>query len=108
MANKSKHSLVYFALALIMIFCTISARASLVDPNFVLDERINGNSGISQPIPALTASFTDISASIVELNLDLTNLSGNEFVSNWYFNFDPALNLSLLQLDGNTPAGITM
>ncbi len=53
--------------------------------------------------PWLTAVFEDVTAG-VKLTLTATNLTGNEFVSKWYFNLAPDLDPSALLFEGS-PSG---
>lgn len=56
------------------------------------------------PTPWLTASFEDVGVNQVSLTLTATNLTGNEFISGWYFNFDPSANVNDLTFTRTTPA----
>jgi hypothetical protein len=50
--------------------------------------------------PYLTAIFDDFDGSgVVQLTLDATNLIGSEFVTEWDFNLNPALDATLLDID---------
>jgi hypothetical protein len=54
-------------------------------------------------LPWLTATFDDDNtAGLVELTLEATNLIPDEFVSEWYLNFDPALNPASLAIAYNS------
>lgn len=61
-------------------------------------------SGATPPVgsaPWLRASFADgtgADAGDVFMHLESLNLSGNEFISEWYFNFDDSMDLSKLDV----------
>lgn len=58
-------------------------------------------SGAQTPVgagPFLRATFVDVTGG-VELKMESMLNSATEFVSNWYFNLDPALNPNLLDFD---------
>jgi hypothetical protein len=44
------------------------------------------------PAPYLTATFADVSPNVVELTFNAGNLLGTEYVTEWDFNLDPAIN----------------
>lgn len=48
-------------------------------------------------LPWLTATFTDVAGG-VQLVMSTANLVASEFVSRWYFNLNPILNLSSLNI----------
>ena len=48
--------------------------------------------------PWLTAKFADTGTNEVTLTLTASNLGGTEFVSNWFFNYTGASNLSIIQI----------
>lgn len=50
------------------------------------------------PIPWLTATFTDVGANQVQLDMTAPGLTGQEFVGAWFFNFSPLGNLSDLSI----------
>jgi hypothetical protein len=52
-------------------------------------------SGATEPeglTPWLTATFEDVATNQVQLTMSASGLTDAEFVSEWYFNFDPAFN----------------
>lgn len=44
------------------------------------------------PVPWLTAEFTQLNPNLVQLTMSEVNLTDQEFVSDWYFNFNPSKN----------------
>ena len=67
-------------------------------------------SGAAAPVgtpPWLTATFDDHSSSgLVTMTLAATNLTGSEFVSEWYLNLDPALDPTDLIFSAPTKTGV--
>ncbi len=58
------------------------------------------------PVPWLTATFDDQgSAGSVNMTLNAANLTGEEFVTGWYLNLDPALGPSSLTFSMPTKVG---
>jgi hypothetical protein len=55
-----------------------------------LDFEYSGGTPPQGTAPWLRATFTDVSPGAVELKLETLGLVGNEFVSDWLFNFDEA------------------
>lgn len=55
--------------------------------------------------PWLTATFQDIPSGSVQFTLFTTNLTANEFVSNYFFNLDPALAPGQLVFSAPTKVG---
>ncbi|HEU6449357.1 MAG TPA: hypothetical protein VFV23_13050 [Verrucomicrobiae bacterium] len=53
--------------------------------------------------PWLRAEFTDSGVNTVQLTLSVLSLGAGEYVSDWYFNFDPLLNASSLRFDAQAP-----
>jgi hypothetical protein len=87
--------LLLFSLALIFAVSSAGqANADTLSMNYTYEF-----SGGTEPVgtsPWLTATFIDVSPTTVELTLSAPNLTGTEFVNDWYFNFDPSLTLSEL------------
>lgn len=54
------------------------------------------------PTPWATATFIDVGVNSVQLTMSTNNLTGNEFIGEWLFNFDPSLTLSNLRIDYNS------
>ena len=92
-----------FFVLIIFCLCPLAYSAPLV---FELDYRFSGDEpdlksdSVSSPLirnsdpkknpPWLIATFEDLSTGKVQLTLDATNLaSGTQFISSWYFNYDP-------------------
>lgn len=53
--------------------------------------------------PWLTLTFTDLGTNSVRADFTATDLTGSEFVSEWFFNLDPALDPTLLTFTPITP-----
>lgn len=65
----------------------------------------NGTAPVGAP-PWLTATFNDSGGSgSVVMTLTATNLTGNEYVSNWDFNIAPSLDVGSLVFSGPTKVG---
>jgi len=78
-----------------------AARAAVV--SFEFDTHFAGGSGPAST-PWLTATFDDGgTAGSVLLTLSTSGLSGNEFVSKWYFNVAPFQPISFTHQSGQTP-----
>ena len=68
---------------------SIPANALLI--TFELDEEYTGGAEPLESAPWLTATFEDAGLNQVSLTLDTEGLTGNEFVSNWFFNIQDGL-----------------
>ncbi len=79
--------------ALLLVF---ASGASAV--TFDLDREFSGATPPSGPDPWLTATFVDVVAGTVRLTMDSFGLVDSEFVREWLFNIDPALNLGAFEL----------
>jgi hypothetical protein len=64
------------------------AQALPVPVVFELNYEYSGGTSPKGTAPWLRATFTDVSAGKVELKLETLDLVGDEFVSDWLFNFD--------------------
>jgi hypothetical protein len=86
-----------FAMGL-MAACVVAglaaSPASAATMTFDLDFEFSGGTAPSGPAPWVSATFDDIAGGV---RLTITNggLTGREFVSDFYFNFNPALNSAL-------------
>ena len=85
------------------------ASASLI---LDLDFEYSGGTPPEGPTPWITATFSVVDAYTVELAMTADNLRDNEFISQWYFNLNPALNPftiveSLVSLNGISGAGLS-
>ena len=81
-----------------------SAQAASV--TFETSIEFSGGTPPAAAVPWLTATFDDGgSAGSVDLSLETTNLTGSEFVFEWLFNLDPALNLNSLNFSAPTKIG---
>jgi hypothetical protein len=66
----------------------------------------SGTTAPAGSTPWLNATFDDGGAAgTVTLTLSATNLTGGEFVGDWYFNLDPALDSSSLLFSAPTKVG---
>jgi hypothetical protein len=59
---------------------------------YPLNIEFSGATEPEGPTPWLTATFVDFDTNEVLLTLSASGLTDAEFVSEWYFNFDPAFN----------------
>ena len=77
---------------------------------YQLNLEYSGGTSPAGPAPWLTATLEDVASGVlntVQLTLSASGLSANEFISSWYFNFNPQYT-SLVFPDavgGNGPAG---
>ncbi|MEW5949182.1 MAG: PEP-CTERM sorting domain-containing protein [Thermodesulfobacteriota bacterium] len=68
-----------------------------------LDTEFSGAQAPSSPsTPWLAATFTDHTDGTVVLKMEATNLTGSEFVSDWYLNLDPNLAVTSLTFTYDT------
>lgn len=88
-------SLLVFTLVLGM---TIT-QASALSLQFDLETEFSGATPPAGEGPWLTATFNDISANTVRLTMSADGLTGKETVNDWYFNFDPSLDLMALSFN---------
>jgi hypothetical protein len=92
-----------FSVAALSLAVGLSASASTVGYNF---GEVSGGTAPAGPAPWIQAVFSDTgSPNTVSLTLSADNLSGSDFVTCWYFNVNPALNLSSLTLTASGSAG---
>ena len=76
--------------ACVVLALSVSASAGVVELGF--NTEFSGAWPPSGPPDWLTATFDDDDTpGSVQLTLDTTGLTGGEFVGEWYFNLDPAL-----------------
>jgi len=74
-----------------VILAAASVPANALTLTFELDEEYTGAAEPLGPEPWLTATFEDAGLNQVSLTLDTDGLTGNEFVSNWFFNIQDGL-----------------
>src|SRR6266481_855639 len=94
----------YSALAVVVAVLAFSPRVGASSITYDFDHTFSGVSPAG-PTPWLTAVFSDSGANSVQLTLAAPGLTGSEFVKQWYFNLNPALNASQLNF---TPAGSSL
>ncbi len=87
-----------------------TARAGML--TFDLDVEFSGATPPAGTAPWISATFDDSfgGANTVRLTMSATNLVGVEFIDDWYFNFDPALNpnnLSFALQSGQAANGVS-
>jgi hypothetical protein len=77
-----------FGLCIFMLFVLPSSASALI---IDMETPFSGDT----PSGSIVATFTSIDATHVQLYLDAQNLQNSgEFISNWYFNLNPALTIS--------------
>ena len=81
-----------------LVFSTVASAVSAAPIIYDIDYAFSGSGTGS-----VQAEFTDIGDGLVQLRMSSTGLSGG-YASGWYFNFDPNLNAS--DLDINYVSGI--
>ena len=90
--------------AAVLALVAASAQASLT--TFELSFEFSGATPPEGMAPWLTATFDDHDTpGSVDLTLETTNLTDNEFVFEWLFNLDPELDVSALVLSEPVKAG---
>jgi hypothetical protein len=82
------------ALAFVLIVSlSVVPAASAAVISFDLDVEFSGATAPAGTAPWLRITFDDFGASgSVQVTMEAIGLTGDEFVSGWYFNFDPTLN----------------
>jgi len=86
--------------ALIIALTTGQADALILELG--LDMEYSGGTAPSGPnTPWITAEFIDIGPNSVQLTMSTDNLTGNENVREWYFNFNDSLDLSYLNFNAD-------
>jgi hypothetical protein len=93
----------FFSVTALSLAVGLSASGSTVGYNF---GEVSGGTAPAGSPPWIQAVFSDSgSPNTVNLTLSAGNLSGNDFVTCWYFNVNPALNLSTMTLTASGSAG---
>lgn len=101
-----------FSLKLLSWVCVgVALMVCQVEAGFVtynMDTEFSGATAPEGVGPWLTATFDDQGTpGTVILTLNTAGLTDNEFVSGFYFNFDPSLNISLLSASINSSPAVT-
>lgn len=92
--------LILFLLLGLSFFLVVMQPAQADMVQFDLDFVYSGTPPPGLNDPWAKATFDDGgSADSVTLTLEALNLTDNEFISEWYFNFNPVKNLNLLDID---------
>jgi hypothetical protein len=98
--------LIFTTALLVGVFVlSLPAQATIIE--FNLDYEFSGASAPEGEPPWLTAIFNDeyddegneLKAGTVQLTMTAVGLTGSEFVTAWYFNFDPGLDLDDLDIE---------
>lgn len=86
--------ILFFSIA----FFAGSARSETVRFPLDLQYTDGGRDPASSSLPWITATFEDSASDLntVRLTMAADNLTASEYISQWYFNFDPALDVSRL------------
>ena len=95
MMNKSIKLLLLCSLMLFFIASMAGYASSQVI--FPHDVEISGGTAPQGSTPWVTATFIDVTGG-VQLTMSTSNLVNSEFVTGWYFNFNPSLTLSDLSI----------
>ncbi len=72
-----------------MLMVPLQSQAATI--TFVLDVEFSGADEPEGPAPWLTATFEDVGVDMVEVTMDSSGLTDAEFVSQWLFNSDTAI-----------------
>jgi hypothetical protein len=103
---NTRHLLFFGALFAGVALPRAGAAMTTLNLNFVFSGTAPGGSQ-----PWLTLAFQDVAPNTVQLTFNAVNLpAAGEFVSGWYFNFNPALDLDLTKLSFSivsNPTGLT-
>ena len=78
----------------LLLFIASGAFADMADFTLYLDTEISGSTPPAGLSPWVTAKFENMAGG-VRLSIDALNLTPGEFISAFYFNFNPAKNLNL-------------
>jgi hypothetical protein len=81
-----------FILSALMAFSVSPASAGVI--TFYLDTEFSGATPPAGTAPWVEATFVDVVGG-VQLTISATNLTGSEFINEFYFNFNPSLNAAL-------------
>lgn len=93
--------IILFISAAIIIAVT-AGQANALIINFGLDmEFSEGTAPSSVAAPWIIAEFIDVGPNSVQLTMRTDNLTGDENVKGWYFNFDDSLDLSYLNFNAD-------
>lgn len=86
------------ALGAALLISSVPAAASAALLSFDLGFEFSGGTDPAGPSPWATATFDDDTGNpnTVDVTLSTAGLVADEFISNWVFNFDPALDPTLL------------
>jgi hypothetical protein len=95
---------VAFAFALALLHDSV-ARANTVTYDY--NYEFSTGTTPTGPAPWIRAVFQDVTPGTVTLTLTTPDLSGSEFVSGWYFNLNPNLNVSSSYLNFSGASGGT-
>jgi hypothetical protein len=99
--NK-KMVVISFLASLVIFLGAIPIQASPLVYDFTYE--FSGGDDPSGPAPWIRATFTDDGSGGVELKLEDLSLTDTEFVTQWYFNFDPSLDLTSLSIIQDVPS----
>lgn len=108
--GKKMRKIFYLSVAIVVtmvLFAIPSARGSTITFEYFFE--FSGGTPPVGSTPWLTATFDDHGESgLVTLTLSTSGLTGDEFVTGWYFNFNPDKNLgglSILELGADFAKG---
>ncbi|UCD34408.1 MAG: hypothetical protein JSU90_08910 [Nitrospiraceae bacterium] len=99
-----KYRIFFICIVLVLYSAAcLKDRAGASTVEFPLDVEYSGGSGSEGLMPWATATFVTTGSKRVTLTMSAENLVSSEFISLWYFNFDPILDPTLLIF---SPVGI--
>lgn len=94
---RFKKKLINLVFVIGILLIPYQATATII--NFDLNLEFSGATPPAGDTPWLTAVFNDYdSPGTVEMTLSANNLVEDEYVNSWYFNLDPTLDLTLLNI----------
>lgn len=95
---------IILASAIVLGVCTLTAPAHSTVITYNLDYEFSGADEPAGPSPWVTVTFNDEigPAGTVNLTIDTAGLTGSEVLENLYLNFDPTLNIDLLDFSDVT------
>lgn len=89
----------FLFISVVLIIAVTAGQANALVLDFGLDMEFSGGTAPSGSTPWIIAEFIDVGPNSVQLTMSTDNLTGNENVKEWYFNFDDSLDLSSLNFN---------
>ena len=90
---------------LVMLLAGLTSGADAAVITFQASNEFSGGTSPAGAAPWVTATFQDTVPGVVTMTLTATNLTGSEFISNYYFNIDSSMNPSNLTFSAPVKTG---